>query len=150
MDHLLSSGKITRIVNSREISVPINLSGCIGELFKPVRILDLYPDPIMKLSLSPGLTHAFLAAGLVQTLDDPQVRIQQLLSHEYLMNKLQHIDETITANEIIESTLLHHYQITSHALQSLLYQEGLYSKQLAVFSGNIHKTYLKINAYITI
>lgn len=135
MDHLLSSGKITRIVNSREISVPINLSGCIGELFKPVRILDLYPDPIMKLSLSPGLTHAFLAAGLVQTLDDPQVRIQQLLSHEYLMNKLQHIDETITANEIIESTLLHHYQITSHALQSLLYQEGLYSKQLAVFSG---------------
>lgn len=144
MDHLLSSGKITRIVNSREISVPINLSGCIGELFKPVRILDLYPDPIMKLSLSPGLTHAFLAAGLVQTLDDPQIRIQQLLSHEYLMNKLQYIDETITANEIIESTLLHHYQISSHALQSLLYQEGLYSKQQVVFSEE-HTQHLSQN-----
>ncbi|AHK63602.1 hypothetical protein [Chlamydia avium] len=135
IDDLLSSGKITRIVGSNEISVPINLSGCIGELFKPLRILDLYPDPIMKLSSSPGLKQAFLAAGLVKTLDEPQIRIQQLLSHEYLMNKLQYIDETITANEIIESTLLHYYQIPSHALQSLLYQEGFYSKQGTTLSG---------------
>lgn len=135
MDHLLTSGKISRIVGSREISVPINLSGCIGELFKPIRILDLYPDPLIKLSLSPGLKNAFLAADLIKTLDDPQIRVQQLLSHEYLMNKLQYIDETITANEIIESTLLHHYQISSHAQQALLYQEVFYGKQQTVFPG---------------
>lgn len=55
IDDLLTSGKLTRIIGTREISVPMNLSGCIGELFKPLRVLDLYPDPIAKLSASPGL-----------------------------------------------------------------------------------------------
>ncbi|EPP35483.1 hypothetical protein CP8484711_2273, partial [Chlamydia psittaci 84-8471/1] len=45
IDDLLTSGKLTRIIGTREISVPMNLSGCIGELFKPLRVLDLYPDP---------------------------------------------------------------------------------------------------------
>ncbi|BAE80819.1 conserved hypothetical protein [Chlamydia felis Fe/C-56] len=134
IDDLLSSGKLTRIIGTREISVPMNLSGCIGELFKPLRILDLYPDPIAKLSASPGLQRAFAAAGVVDTLDDPQVRVQQVLAHEYLLNKLQHIDDSITANEIIRSTLLHHYQITESSVRSTLFQEGFYSKEQVFFS----------------
>ncbi|MFJ1509395.1 hypothetical protein [Chlamydia crocodili] len=140
IDDLLTSGKLTRIIGTREVSVPINLSGCIGELFKPLRILDLYPDPVAKLSASPGLQRAFEAAGIVDTLDDPQVRVQQILAHEYLLNKLQHVDDIITANEVIQSTLLHHYQITASSVRSTLFQEGFYSKEQVFFSiENSHK-----------
>ncbi|WP_348663389.1 hypothetical protein [Chlamydia vaughanii] len=152
IDDLLTSGKITRFVGTREVSVPMNLSGCIGELFKPLRILDLHPDPIAKLSASPGLQKAFVAAGVVDTLDDPQVRVQQLLAHEHLMNKLRYVDETITANEIISSTLLHHYQITQNSVRATLYQEGFYSKEQVFFSAeHSHKLSQtqKVYGYLT-
>ncbi|EPJ28460.1 hypothetical protein [Chlamydia psittaci] len=154
IDDLLTSGKLTRIIGTREISVPMNLSGCIGELFKPLRVLDLYPDPIAKLSASPGLQKAFAAAGVIDILDDPEVRLQQILAHEYLMSKLQHVDDTLTANEIIQRTLLHHYQITEQSVRATLFQEGFYSKEQAFFSiehshklSQIQRVYSYLSAY---
>ncbi|WP_366223594.1 hypothetical protein [Chlamydia buteonis] len=154
LDDLLTSGKLTRIIGTQEISVPMNLSGCIGELFKPLRVLDLYPDPIAKLSASPGLQKAFTAVGIIDTLDDPEVRLQQILAHEYLLSKLQHVDDTLTANEVIQSTLLHHYQITEHSVRATLFQEGFYSKEQVFFSiehshklSQTQKVYSYLSAY---
>ncbi|EPP34447.1 hypothetical protein CP10139811_0734 [Chlamydia ibidis] len=134
IDDLLSSGKLTRVIGTKEISVPINLSGCIGELFKSLRIIDLYPDPIKKLSLSPGLQKAFIEAQIIDTLDNPQVCLQQLLSHEYLLQKLRFLDDTITTNDILKSTLLHYYNITENTVKGLLLQEGFHNKEQVFFT----------------
>ncbi|ANH78592.1 hypothetical protein [Candidatus Chlamydia sanziniae] len=154
IDDLLSSGKLSRVIGTREITVPINLSGCIGELFKPLHILDLYPDPLRKLSSSPGLQKAFQAAGILETLSDPQIHVQQLLAHEYLLNKIQNAYETITANEIIESTLLHYYQISKNTVRSILFKEGLFSKEQLLLNSQFphelsetHKVYRYLSAY---
>ncbi|SPN73905.1 hypothetical protein C10C_0762 [Chlamydia serpentis] len=154
INDLLTSGKLSRIVGTREITVPINLSGCIGELFKPLRILDLYPDPLAKLSGSPGLQKAFTAANLINTLSDPQIQIQQLLSHEYLMQKLQNIHEILTAHDIIKSTLLHYYHLDESTVRVTFFKEGLYSKEQILFStqhprelSEMQRVYHYLNAY---
>nr|CRI51969.1 Uncharacterized protein BN1224_UZG1_B_01180 [Chlamydia pneumoniae] len=154
LNDLISSGKLSRIVNQREIAVPINLSGCIGELFKPLRILDLYPDPLVKLSSSPGLKKAFSAANLIETLGDSEAQIQQLLSHQYLMQKLQNVHETLTANDIIKSTLLHYYQLQESTVRAIFFKEGLFSKEQVAFStqhprelSEIQRVYHYLHAY---
>ncbi|WP_201456444.1 hypothetical protein [Chlamydia sp. 17-3921] len=135
LDDLLSTGKLTRIIGTREVSIPINLSGCIGELFKHIRILDLYPDPIMKLSASPGLQKAFEAAGILDSQETSQIQVQQLLAHEYMLQKLQQIQTTISAHEIIQTTLLHYYQVSESIVKTVLFKEGLHSKEKVLFTS---------------
>lgn len=133
LEDLLSSGKLTRIIGSREVTIPINLSGCIGELFKRIRILDLHPDPIQTLSSPPGLQKAFEAAGVLHSLEAPQIQVQKLLAHEYLLKKLSQEHDTISAHEILQSTLLNLYQLSETTVKATLCKEGMFSKNPALF-----------------
>lgn len=134
MEDLLSLGKLTRIVGTKEVSVPFNLSPSIGELFKPIRVMDFYPNPLTSLSTSPGLQKACLAAGLIQPLEDPQERLQELLSHEFLMEVCQQPYETITVQKILQSTLLHYYGISLNQVSSFLLQEGMRNKDAVLLN----------------
>lgn len=129
IEALLSTGRMTRTIGAQEITVPMNLSGCIGELFKPIPILDLYPHPLTTLALSPGLQRAFQATQII-SIHNATEELEKCLSHEYLIQTLQHSEDTITANQIIESTLQHHYQVSQDHIQQLLHTEGLYTQEI--------------------
>lgn len=152
LEELLFSGKLTRVIGDREIVVPINLSSSLGELFKQFRILDLYPNPVELLSSSLGLQNAFLAAHLISPFESPQQRIQELLAQECWLKPFQQFDTTITAHDIIQKTLLHHFQVSHDLVRSVLLQGGLHKDQAVLTTGHnqpseIQRVYLYLEAY---
>lgn len=124
LEDLLSSGKISRIVGDREISVPINLLPCVGDLFKPICVMDLYPNPVATLAASSDLQAAFVASGIFPTTGDIAGEVQTLLANEFIYQKVQDIHGKITAHDVIQDSLLHHYQLSLSTVQASVLQEG--------------------------
>ena len=137
LEDLLSSGKISRIVGDREITVPINLLLCIGDLFKPIRVMDLYPNPVATLAAAPDIQAAFAVSGVFPTTGDIAKEVQELLANEYIYQKVQDIHGTITPHDVIQGSLLHYYQVSPSVVQSVVLEEGLRSKDWGLSSSEV-------------
>lgn len=150
---LLAFGKLTRIAGDREIVTPMNLFPCIGELFQPIEILDLYPHPLLQIAKSPGIQQAFVATGILSDVEPVETQIQQLLSHEFLLQKTQQTNDRITANELLQTTLMHYFQVSKQEVAHVLLHEGIQNKEKILESPNTHqfsprqKVYHYLEAY---
>lgn len=129
LEDLLSSGKISRTIGDREITVPINLLPCIGDLFRPIRVVDLYPNPIATLATSPDIQAAFVASGIFPITGDISEEIQSVLANERVFQKIRDVHGTITAHDIIQDGLLHHYQVSPSEVQASILQEGFRNRE---------------------
>ncbi|WP_213358238.1 hypothetical protein [Chlamydiifrater phoenicopteri] len=128
IDKLLSSGRLSRMVGDKEYLAPINLSASLGDLYNPVEISSLYPDPFAAIASSPELLHAFSSAGIFSPEQQPEEQLQALLANEYLTQKLSDPLASISAHEIIQSTLLHAFGITQDQVKQTLLTQGIKEK----------------------
>ncbi|AHH23267.1 hypothetical protein C6H88_04540 [Chlamydia muridarum str. Nigg] len=135
LEDLLSSGKISRIIGDQEISVPINLLPSVGDLFKPIRVIDLYPNPVATLASWSNIQAAFDASGIFPKTADISQEIQTLLANERVYQKIQDFHGEITAHDVIQDSLLHYYQISPSAVQSSILQEGFRNRKWGMTPG---------------
>lgn len=130
LTELLSTGKLSRTIAEQTVFAHMNLFPCIGELFKPIHILDLYPKPIQCLAKAPGLQKAFLATNILSP-ENVESQIQQLLSQEPLLQKLKQTSGIITVHDILQISLLHHFKLSEQEVLYVLLHDGLHKNNLA-------------------
>jgi len=62
---LFGTGRLVRIYEGVEYTVPLSLSWGVGDLYRPLMLSIFGKEPLKILALSPGLRAAFEAAGLI-------------------------------------------------------------------------------------
>ncbi|WP_348664218.1 hypothetical protein [Chlamydiifrater volucris] len=145
IDKLLSSGRLSRIIDDKEYVAPINLSASLGDLYTPVAISSLYPDPFVAIASSPELLQAFSAANIFSLEQQPERQLQTLLANEYLTEKLSDPLASITAHEIIQSTLLHIFNLKGDQVKQNLSSQRIREKDAP--NGAFPNTHQYLQAY---
>lgn len=110
---LISQGRLGRIYDGVEFTVPMSYNFGSGDLHKMVSVSTLGNNPRSTLSNSPGLQAAWLATGLLNSSmsSDKKNRESELLLRSASIDWDINFS-VITAHEIIQSVLLHKHGLS--------------------------------------
>jgi len=114
MIDILSMGRLTRVFEGVEYSVPLSFSWGTGDLYKPFQPHTLGKDPCKVLALSPGLIAAFQAAGLIDE-EDEKKQIEECEKWLRTSSFLKEEEDSflvINPEQLIHSVLLHFFGVT--------------------------------------
>ncbi len=110
LDDLISSGSLSRIVNKKVLTIPINLLNSLGSLNTPILIKNLGNNPIYSLANDPSLQIVFFKINFInQQTADPLKECLKLLDISSIQNICKNPDNYITAHEIITLSLAEYY-----------------------------------------
>ncbi|MEG0036807.1 MAG: hypothetical protein RSB82_00420 [Victivallaceae bacterium] len=153
IEKLISTAKLTKLYEHQQITVPINLTGGLGSLRKPVEIYRMFPaNPITIISQEPGILKAFEAAGIIPVNHpDPSSICQEILANRYIEDILKNPYALISAEQIIKYTLLHIYEINEEDVETHSFLEGIKPVEeiATVGSSSGLSKISKINTFIT-
>jgi hypothetical protein len=113
---LFGTGRLTRIQEGVDYTVPLSLSWGMGELLKPTSWSSLGKNPLPALALSPGLQAAFEIAGLMDKKGTPSEKWQscvRLLQEAHIYQEGEtHPFAIFWSDQVIKAILLQAFKIT--------------------------------------
>lgn len=121
---LLATGRLTRIVEGTEYSVPLSHSWGMGDLLRPIPISTFGKNRLEIMALSPGLQAAFERAGLIS---NEATREKKREICKELLQKSEKLTREpfaiLTAKQIIQQVLLAVFEVTEEEVAA--YQDRL-------------------------
>ncbi len=119
MVQILGTGRLSRIVDGIEQSVPLSTSWGVGDLHRSFLLSSLGDDPCYTLSRSPGMLAALKAAGILdEGLIAQREACEKLLRTSPYLNSEEAPFVVVTPDQILRSVLLHFYELTSEDVEN--------------------------------
>lgn len=120
MVQLLAVGRLVRIYDGNEYTVPLSQSWGMGDLHRPFLLSSLGENPCVALSSAPGLLAAFQAAGVMegQTKEEKKQACQTLLCLSPYLTLQEDSFVYLTPDHILQSVLLQYYRLSIEEVEN--------------------------------
>jgi len=105
ISELLATGKLSRVVEGIEYTVPLSARWGVGDLLRPCSLSSLN---LKQLAKAPGLIEAFKAAGLITKKQE----CEPLLSAHLHLDMQKSPFLSVTPDQLIKTVLLSHFALT--------------------------------------
>ena len=123
ISELFGTGRLTRIKEGVEYTVPLSPSWGMGDLLKPCSWASLGNKPLESLALSPGLQVAFEAAGLINPelmhLEKTEKCLSLLLKVDFLTTLSENSFSAFSVDQLIQEVLYGSFGVTRQDVAEL-------------------------------
>lgn len=142
INQLLGTGRLTRVFEGVEYSVPLSVSWGMGDLLRPFYPASLGENFLKILASSPGLQAALTAVGLIENSlgrDEKRGACEELLKKGVFTKKLEDPFALVTTDQILKGVLLGVFGITESDI-TLFRERATSSSYLGVFTTHSGKS----------